>query len=431
MLTGFRRTTGGARRTSVLTGLTAATLGIGMAALDASAAVAAPGDPVRPTIVVTDMFVGYGMVTITGTARPGATVDLYEAAFVDKTAIAKARETYFDHLPVPDKITTEADSSGKFELRRMLDSGFVFAVEADALRSGTATVWVQVLTELDLTTDPGTGNVTAMVRASPGQPNLNVQIQRSTGGSWTTVAEGLTGDLGSQSFPMTGQPSGRQSYRAKVGGDQNNALVASDWAPADIVVGGTTPSTGGASGTTGPTTGTAPTTPAPNQPTTPTPTEPTTPAEPPTPPKPTTPKPTTPKPTTPKPTTPATAVGAVQLTKVVYDSPGKDTGSNTSLNGEYVRLTNRTKKPINLHNWTLRDAAGHVYTFTTDHTVGAGKNVYVLTGKGTDGTPAAHRYWGSKGYVWNNGGDTAYLRDATKKTIDSCRWTKDSNLTYC
>jgi hypothetical protein len=43
----------------------------------------------------------------------------------------------------------------------------------------------------------------------------------------------------------------------------------------------------------------------------------------------------------------------------------------------------------------------------------------------------SYRYWGSKGYVWNNGGDTAYLRDATNKAIDSCRWTKDKGTTYC
>jgi hypothetical protein len=418
----------------VLTSLTAAALGISIAALDASAAVAAPGDPVRPTIVVTEMFIGYGMVSITGKARPGAMVDLHEAAYVDRTDIDKAGQTWFDHLDEPDIISAPAGSDGRFELRRMLDSGFVFAVKADGLMSGTATVRVQVLTELDLTTDPGTGNVTAIVRASPGQPGLSVQLQRSTAGSWTTVAEGYIGDGGGQSFRLTGQPSGLQSYRAKVGGDRDNALTASDWAPADIVVGGTTPSRGGASGQTGPTPGIAPTTPVPDEPSTPTtPTKPTTPTTPtePTTPKPTTPKPTTPKPTTPKPTTPATAVGAVQLTKIVYDSPGKDTGTNTSLNGEYVRLTNRTKNAINLRNWTLRDAAGRVYTFTTDHSLGAGKNVYVLTGKGTNGTPAAHRYWGSKSYVWNNSGDTAYLRDATKKTIDSCRWTKDSNVTYC
>jgi hypothetical protein len=58
--------------------------------------------------------------------------------------------------------------------------------------------------------------------------------------------------------------------------------------------------------------------------------------------------------------------------------------------------------------------------------------MYVLTGKGTNGKPSStYRYWGSSGYVWNNSGDTAYLRDATNKSIDSCRWTKDANVTYC
>ena len=34
------------------------------------------------------------------------------------------------------------------------------------------------------------------------------------------------------------------------------------------------------------------------------------------------------------------ATPAVQITKVYYNSPGTDTGSNTSLNAEWVRLTN-------------------------------------------------------------------------------------------
>ncbi len=413
MLTGFRRVAGGvsarsagaARRTSLATCLTAAALGVAIGAVDASAALAAPGDP---TISVPSLVTGYGRISITGTAAPGATVYLHEAAFAFKGAIRRptADEIYFPE----DKVWDEADSNGAFQLSRVVDSGFVFAVEANGRMSDVKTVSVKVLAELQVSA-AGSDGVTATVTASPGQPDLPVQLERSAGSTWTTIADDYTKKDGVYTVTLGAQPVGAR-YRAKVGGDELNALVASDYTEPVLV--------GGRSDSGNPTTPEPPsTTPPPSTPEKPsTPTPPT---------KPTTP----PKPTPPKPTTPATAVGAVQLTKVVYDSPGKDTGTNASLNGEYVRLTNRTKKPINLRNWTLRDAAGHVYTFTTDHSLGAGKNVYVLTGKGTDGTPAAHRYWGSKGYIWNNGGDTASLRDATKKTIDSCRWTKDSNLTYC
>src|SRR5215218_5245707 len=36
----------------------------------------------------------------------------------------------------------------------------------------------------------------------------------------------------------------------------------------------------------------------------------------------------------------ADAASAIQITKVYYNSPGSDTGSNTSLNAEWVRITN-------------------------------------------------------------------------------------------
>jgi hypothetical protein len=131
-------------------------------------------------------------------------------------------------------------------------------------------------------------------------------------------------------------------------------------------------------------------------------------------------------------TTPATKAGDVQVTKIVYDSPGRDTGSTTSLNAEYVRLTNTTRRTVNLKSWTLRDASGHVYKFSGSYSLGAGKTVYVRTGKGINGKPAAnHRYWGRTGYIWTNGGDTATLRSSTGKTIDTCRYRSGKGTTYC
>jgi hypothetical protein len=94
------------------------------------------------------------------------------------------------------------------------------------------------------------------------------------------------------------------------------------------------------------------------------------------------------------------------------------TGSNSSLNAEWVRLTNTRTYTINLRNWTLRDKANHVYSFGNSNVyLGAGKRLYIHTGKGINGSPdAQHRYWGLSGYVWNNGGDAAYLRTATARS---------------
>lgn len=109
---------------------------------------------------------------------------------------------------------------------------------------------------------------------------------------------------------------------------------------------------------------------------------------------------------------------AVRIVKIQYDSPGADTRSAASLNAEWVALRNVTTGRVSLSGWTLRDAQNHVYAFG-NLTVAAGATVYVHTGRGRNA--AAHRYWGSGNYVWNNTGDTAILRDP-KRVVQTCGW---------
>jgi Lamin Tail Domain len=68
------------------------------------------------------------------------------------------------------------------------------------------------------------------------------------------------------------------------------------------------------------------------------------------------------------PSTPALATGhRIQINEIYYNSPGTDTGSNSSLNAEWVRLYNISSSKISLTNWTLRDAAGHVFRFAVSN----------------------------------------------------------------
>ena len=122
------------------------------------------------------------------------------------------------------------------------------------------------------------------------------------------------------------------------------------------------------------------------------------------------------------------ATPAVQITRVYYNSPGTDNRSNTSLNAEYVILKNTRTTAINLRGWTLRDKANHVYTFAS-FSLGAKKTVVVHTGRGTN--TAAHRYWGQGNYVWNNTGDTAYVRTPARTLVDSCSWRSTGSSTTC
>ncbi|MGW7369432.1 lamin tail domain-containing protein [Streptomyces sp. NPDC054841] len=125
--------------------------------------------------------------------------------------------------------------------------------------------------------------------------------------------------------------------------------------------------------------------------------------------------------------TPAQAAGGVSIYRVYYNSPGSDTGSNTSLNGEWVQLYNSSTSAISIKDWKLRDAYGWTYTFSG--TIGAKSYVKVHTGKGSNTT--GYRYWGRAAYVWNNTGDTAYLRKPTGALVDSCSWGSSGSSKYC
>jgi hypothetical protein len=100
----------------------------------------------------------------------------------------------------------------------------------------------------------------------------------------------------------------------------------------------------------------------------------------------------------------------VVIREIFYNSPGKDTGTNNSLNAEWVQLLNRTGHRITLTRWTLRDRAGHVYRFGT-YRLKAHGSVKIHTGKGAN--TQANRYWGRRAYIWNNNGDRATLKNAS------------------
>lgn len=87
------------------------------------------------------------------------------------------------------------------------------------------------------------------------------------------------------------------------------------------------------------------------------------------------------------------ATSSLRFSKVYYDSPGADFGSNMSLNAEWIRIKNystTTKKYLT--GSTVRDKSGHVYRFGTFALV-PGSSVTLYTRKGTNSS--SKRYWGS------------------------------------
>ena len=125
---------------------------------------------------------------------------------------------------------------------------------------------------------------------------------------------------------------------------------------------------------------------------------------------------------------PAQAAPALRFTKAQYNSPGSDTGSNYSLNNEWIRITNYRSTDKVLTDWTIVDRTGYTYTFPT-FTLKAGASVRVHTGSGSDSQ--TDLYWGRSWYVWNNTGDTAYLYRSSGITHDTCQWGNGSGVTSC
>jgi len=71
--------------------------------------------------------------------------------------------------------------------------------------------------------------------------------------------------------------------------------------------------------------------------------------------------------------------------RVPYNSPGTDTRTNTSLNGEWIQLHNRCATTISLTSSHIHDAAGHTYTFSNS-TLGGGRYLKVHTGQANAAT---------------------------------------------
>jgi hypothetical protein len=125
----------------------------------------------------------------------------------------------------------------------------------------------------------------------------------------------------------------------------------------------------------------------------------------------------------------ASAASCVGIYRIYYNAPGTDTGSNTSLNGEWIQLRNRCSTSRSLTNAKIKDAAGHTYTFGS-YALGGGKYVKVHTGKGSN--TATNRYQGRSWYVWNNDKDTGYLYNASGTRLDSCSYNnRSASSVYC
>ncbi|MFD9502617.1 lamin tail domain-containing protein [Streptomyces sp. NPDC060035] len=108
---------------------------------------------------------------------------------------------------------------------------------------------------------------------------------------------------------------------------------------------------------------------------------------------------------------------AVVLGEIQYDSPGRDNGSNRSLNAEWVTVTNTGRHAVNLRGWTLTDESRRSYRF--DLRLPGRSSVRVHTGVGRDSRHDV--YQDRRHYIWDDS-DTATLRDNRGHKVDSESW---------
>jgi len=109
-----------------------------------------------------------------------------------------------------------------------------------------------------------------------------------------------------------------------------------------------------------------------------------------------------------------------------YDADGND---ENNLNGEWIRIYNKSDDVINLKDYTLNSApvGSDKYIFTSNTIVEKGESLYLYTGEGTD--TRLHKYWSKSNSVLANASDSVWLSTFNGQTIASFSWPCETNCT--
>jgi hypothetical protein len=102
---------------------------------------------------------------------------------------------------------------------------------------------------------------------------------------------------------------------------------------------------------------------------------------------------------------------AIQISEIVYNSPGDD--------WEWIELYNPTANSINISSYTISDAANNTITISSGTIPSYSYYTVYCGGSGTSQfTPDYDGGADFSGGILNNGGDTVYLKDASSNTVD-------------
>ena len=101
----------------------------------------------------------------------------------------------------------------------------------------------------------------------------------------------------------------------------------------------------------------------------------------------------------------------VVIAEVHAEAEGNDWDN---LCDEYIVIENKGNKSVDLTGWTVYDEAHHRYLFP-NIILEAGATVTLRTclGKNTQ----SELFWGSRSPIWNNNGDTIFIRDSQGQLV--------------
>lgn len=101
----------------------------------------------------------------------------------------------------------------------------------------------------------------------------------------------------------------------------------------------------------------------------------------------------------------------IEISYFHFNAEGND---HYNLNDEYVTFKSTCSYPCDLAGWIINDEANHIYAFPSFVFV-KDQTVTVYTGYGTN--TKTDLYWGSGRAIWNNNGDTLYLRNSEGELV--------------
>ena len=103
---------------------------------------------------------------------------------------------------------------------------------------------------------------------------------------------------------------------------------------------------------------------------------------------------------------PAAVGHSIALAFVHADAKGDD---RQNLNDEFIVVENQGQDPVNLNGWAVSDAANQRYLFA-NFTLAPQATVTLRTGLGVP--TERELFWGRRKPIWNNQGDTIFIRDS-------------------